>query len=88
MDAVLVVQLMEPPLTPLLLCLQHPRMPSSASSYPFSVLGLGDVVVPGIFLGLLGQLDRNLNPAKVRAEGALMLNPRRSGVLALQSWNC
>jgi len=33
--------------------------------YPFSVLGLGDVVVPGLFVRFLAQMDDALKPTKV-----------------------
>lgn len=33
--------------------------------YPFSVLGLGDVVVPGLFVRFLAQMDETLKPTKL-----------------------
>ena len=34
-------------------------------SYPFSVLGLGDVVIPGLFVSFMATLDRELKPKNV-----------------------
>jgi len=33
-------------------------------SYPFSVLGLGDVVIPGLFVAFMGKVDNVLKPEK------------------------
>jgi len=32
--------------------------------YPFSVLGLGDIVIPGLFVRMLGKMDKELQPLK------------------------
>jgi len=32
--------------------------------YPFSVLGLGDVVIPGLFVRFMGKLDQTLQPQR------------------------
>jgi minor histocompatibility antigen H13 len=34
-------------------------------AYPFSVLGLGDVVIPGLFVRLMAKVDEELNPTKL-----------------------
>jgi len=38
--------------------------------YPFSVLGLGDVVIPGLFVRFMTKLDAGLQPAKFSYFGA------------------
>jgi len=38
--------------------------------YPFSVLGLGDIVIPGLFVRFMSKLDAALQPAKFSYFGA------------------
>lgn len=44
-----------------------PPVPEGAAprSYPFSVLGLGDVVIPGLFVRFMGKMDEVLQPTKI-----------------------
>ena len=39
-------------------------------SYPFSVLGLGDVVIPGLFVRFMAKVDEVLKPQKFTYFGA------------------
>ena len=43
----------------------YPNLSSNVQDYPFSVLGLGDVVVPGLFVRFMNQVDKALKPEKV-----------------------
>lgn len=43
----------------------YPAGPGSTSAYPFSVLGLGDVVVPGLFVRFLAKADEKLRPERM-----------------------
>ena len=38
---------------------------SPPRSYPFSVLGLGDVVIPGLFVRFMAKIDEVLQPSKI-----------------------
>jgi len=41
----------------------YPAPPSEIErAYPFSVLGLGDVVIPGLFVRLMTKVDQDLKP--------------------------
>jgi minor histocompatibility antigen H13 len=44
-----------------------PPVPEGAEprAYPFSVLGLGDVVIPGLFVRFMAKLDEALVPSKI-----------------------
>ena len=43
----------------------YPAPPSDTPrEYPFSVLGLGDVVIPGLFVRLMTKVDEVLEPTK------------------------
>lgn len=45
--------------------LLYPAPPSDVPrDYPFSVLGLGDVVIPGLFVRFMTKLDEKLQPLK------------------------
>ena len=51
--------------------------------YPFSVLGLGDVVVPGAFVSLMREVDKDqLGAAAQPAPRRRDTNPRRRGAAA------
>jgi len=39
-------------------------------SYPFSVLGLGDVVIPGLFVRFMSKVDEVLKPQRFTYFGA------------------
>lgn len=44
----------------------YPIAPSDdMPDYPFSVLGLGDVVIPGLFVRFMAQADKVLKPANL-----------------------
>ena len=46
--------------------LLYPAPPSDVPrEYPFSVLGLGDVVIPGLFVRFMTKLDEQLQPVKL-----------------------
>merc|ERR1719223_2730237 len=49
-----------------------PPVPEGAEprSYPFSVLGLGDVVIPGLFVRFMSKVDSVLQPQKFSYFGA------------------
>ena len=44
-----------------------PPVPEGAEprSYPFSVLGLGDIVIPGLFVRFMSKVDEALKPSKI-----------------------
>jgi len=47
-----------------------PTVSGEPRSYPFSVLGLGDVVVPGLFVRFMSKIDSALQPQKFSYFGA------------------
>lgn len=42
-----------------------PNIDGSIRAYPFSVLGLGDIVIPGLFVRFMGVMDKELKPEKI-----------------------
>lgn len=51
---------------------------SAGVSYPFSVLGLGDVVIPGAFVSLMRNIDLDLEAQAAGAQRALPPKPTAS----------
>ena len=47
-----------------------PTLDGTPRSYPFSVLGLGDVVIPGLFVRFMGKVDEVLKPSQFSYFGA------------------
>lgn len=56
---------------------------NSSSEYPYSILGLGDLVIPGLFVALLGLVDQYTNSNETLDDGELKkVSYLQSGVLA------
>ena len=47
-----------------------PAEGAEVREYPFSVLGLGDIVIPGLFVRFMSKLDAALQPEKFSYFGA------------------
>jgi minor histocompatibility antigen H13 len=44
----------------------YPNPPTDdPTRYPFSVLGLGDVVIPGLFVRFMSKMDEALQPTNI-----------------------
>ena len=55
-----------------------------SAEYPYSILGLGDLVIPGLFVALLGLVDQytNINETLIDKEKQKRISYLQSGVLA------
>ena len=65
-------------------------------SYPFSVLGLGDIVIPGLFVRFMSKIDEVLKPEKFSYFDAAatayavgeLLNVRKCICLSIKTFTC